>query len=89
MRLTAGELTILRELGECLNYNAYGDSLEDLHFHPAELYRRLRPYANPLQFAATDPAFNTLRQGLREDFAQAANLLAVCYPYGSGGTGKV
>jgi hypothetical protein len=74
LRLTAGELTMLRELGECLNYNAYGDSPEDLHFHPAELYRRLHPYANPLQFAASDPAFDRLREGLREDLAQTANL---------------
>ncbi len=74
LRLTAGELTILRELGECLNYNAYGDSPEDLHFHPAELYRRLHPYANPLEFTTSDPAFDRLREGLREDLAHTANL---------------
>ncbi len=27
----------LRELGECLNYNGYGERTEDLHFHPADL----------------------------------------------------
>jgi len=74
LRLTTGELAILRELGECLNYNAYGDTLEDLHFHPGELYRRLHRYANPLQFAVSDPAFDRLRGGFREDLAQTANL---------------
>ena len=55
----------LRALGECLNYNAYGDAVEDLHFLPAELYRRLRPSPIRCEFAAQDPAFQTLRAGYR------------------------
>ncbi len=69
--LTCDELTLLRALGECINYNAYGDSLEDLHFHPAELYRRLRPYSDPREFAARDPAFGMLREGYRADLSDA------------------
>jgi single-stranded DNA-specific DHH superfamily exonuclease len=69
---TTDELSTLRELGECLNYNAYGDAPEDLLFFPADLYRRLQPYVDPLQFATQDPAFERLRVGLREDFEQAA-----------------
>ena len=72
--LTRDELTLLRELGECINYNAYGDSPEDLHFHPAELYRRLRPYSDPREFAARDAAFGTLREGYRTDLAQASEV---------------
>jgi len=71
---TADEVATLRELGECLNYNAYGDAPEDLLFLPAELYRRLRPYVDPLQFAAQDPAFERLRAGLRADLEQAARI---------------
>lgn len=71
---TDNELAMLRELGECLNYNAYGDTLEDLHFSPAELYRRLHPYADPLEFAARDPAFQELRAALHEDFQHAAGI---------------
>jgi hypothetical protein len=74
---TADELETLRELGECLNYNAYGDAPEDLLFLPAELYRRLQPYADPLQFAAQDPAFQRLRAGLREDLEHAATIDAL------------
>jgi hypothetical protein len=69
---TADELSTLRELGECLNYNAYGDAPEDLLFLPQELYRRLQPYVDPLQFATLDPAFERLRAGLHEDFERAA-----------------
>ncbi|MGB1273316.1 MAG: DHH family phosphoesterase, partial [Luminiphilus sp.] len=29
----------LKQLGICVNYNAYGSQPEDLHFHPADLYR--------------------------------------------------
>ena len=72
LQITADELASLRELGECLNYNAYGNTPQDLHFHPAELYRRLQPYADPLQFIAHDPALKTLREGLREDLVHAA-----------------
>jgi hypothetical protein len=67
----AGQLDALRELGECLNYNGYGDSLEDLHFHPAELYRALHAYADPFAFIREAPQFSTLRQGYGADMAQA------------------
>ncbi|PWT71963.1 MAG: acetyltransferase [Proteobacteria bacterium] len=69
--LAPGQLELMQELGECINYNAYGDSLEDLYFHPAALYQRLRPYADPLKFAAQDDAFDTLRTGYRRDMEHA------------------
>jgi single-stranded DNA-specific DHH superfamily exonuclease len=72
--LTSGELALLRELGECINYNAYGDSPEDLHFHPAELYQRLRSFSDPREFAARDTAFGTLREGYHADLAEATEV---------------
>jgi len=72
--LSAGQLEALRELGECLNYNGYGDSLDDLHFHPAELYRRLRPYTDPFAFLREAPEFLTLRAGYADDMARARNI---------------
>jgi hypothetical protein len=73
--LSLAELGLLRELGESINYNAYGDSLEDLYFHPADLYRRLQPYSDPREFAAQDPAFGTLREGFRADLGHAAQVM--------------
>lgn len=64
-------LAALRELGECLNYNAYGDGLEDLYFHPAELYRRLHAYTDPFAFIREAPEFRTLRDGYAADMAAA------------------
>jgi hypothetical protein len=84
LNLTETQLTALRELGECLNYNAYGDSVEDLFFHPAELYRRLHGYADPFDFIATEPAFTTLKQGYTADMDLARALRAEwAYPAGS------
>ena len=74
LTLSAEQLTLLRELGECINYNAYGDAVEDLYFHPAELYRRLQPFSDPRDFAARDPIFDTLREGYQDDLAQAARI---------------
>ncbi len=74
--LATGQLDQLRALGECLNYNGYGESLEDLHFHPADLYRGLSNYADPFAFIQEAPQFQTLSQGYAADMALAAVLQA-------------
>lgn len=65
---------VLKDLGVALNYNGYGESLSDLHFHPAELHARMREYADPLAFAREDPAFARLREAYREDMARAVEV---------------
>ncbi len=37
----------LKELGTLINYNGYGSKVDDLHFHPAELYQALVQYTSP------------------------------------------
>ena len=69
--LSLPDCDVLRELGEALNYNAYGESLEDLHFHPAALYERMQPFLDPRAFARDDPAFGQLRTGYRQDLQSA------------------
>ncbi len=61
----------LKLLGECLNYNAYGSAAEELLFHPEDLHRRMLPYADPLAFAARDPAFPALDRARTEDLVRA------------------
>ncbi len=65
------DLGVLRELGILINYNSYGERVEDLHFAPAALFRTLAPYADPLAFAREDPAFERLQNGYRDDMALA------------------
>ncbi|WP_281188695.1 DHH family phosphoesterase [Vibrio harveyi] len=42
----------LKELGTLINYNGYGSKVDDLHFHPADLYQALKQYASPFDAIA-------------------------------------
>jgi hypothetical protein len=64
----------LEQLGIALNYNAYGESLADLHFDPAVLAEAMLPYADPLAFATDSPVFQRLWNGYETDMAEAARL---------------
>jgi hypothetical protein len=74
LRLDHTELARLHELGECLNYNAYGESVEDLHYHPADLYAAIRPYKDPRHFIFDEPVFNVLRAAYAEDLYRAGEI---------------
>jgi len=76
LNLSAGQLAQLQSLGECLNYNGYGETLDDLFYDPADLYRQLRPYADPFAFVAESPAYQTLKSGYQEDMARAVAVSA-------------
>ncbi|MGK2951976.1 MAG: acetyltransferase [Thiobacillus sp.] len=71
LNLSTNQLAQLQSLGECLNYNGYGETLDDLFFDPAELYRQLRPFTDPFGFIAESPAYQTLKAGYQEDMARA------------------
>jgi len=74
--LSADQLAQLQSLGECLNYNGYGDTLDDLFFDPADLYRQLRPFKDPFAFIAESPAYQTLKAGYQADMARAVAVSA-------------
>ena len=76
LKLPAGQLAQLQSLGECLNYNGYGETLDDLFFDPAELYRQLRPFADPFAFIAESPAYQILKTGYHDDMARAVSVSA-------------
>ncbi|KAB0489353.1 DHH family phosphoesterase [Pseudomonas vancouverensis] len=69
--LATAEVAALEELGLLLNYNAYGDSLADLHFDPVALAAELLPYSDPLAFALHSPSFVRLRAGYAVDMVAA------------------
>ena len=69
--LEESDLGRLRELGEALNYNAYGETTDDLHYHPAELYETLRHYADPRDFIGGEPVFEVLRDARLDDLDRA------------------
>ncbi len=69
--LDAAATARLAELGEALNYNAYGDDVADLPLHPAELRRAMARHADPLEFAAQSPHCARLLATCREDLERA------------------
>lgn len=71
------EVALLAELGELMNYNGYGDSEEDLHIAPADLYRAIAPYPDPFDFIARDGALARLREGFASDM-RAAEAIGPC-----------
>jgi hypothetical protein len=76
LNLSVDQLAQLQSLGECLNYNGYGETLDDLFFDPADLYRQMRPFADPFAFIAESPAYQMLKAGYQEDMARAVSVNA-------------
>ncbi len=70
-------LIALREMGESMNYNAYGESIEDLISPPQVLYRLIGPYADPLRCFAAEPVFEELRHGRSDDLERASHVRPV------------
>lgn len=64
----------LEALGVALNYNAYGETLADLHVPPAELAEEMLPYEDPLGFAQSSASYLRLAEGYREDMGKARSL---------------
>jgi len=75
-RLAVGHnlpLGSLDELGTLINYNGYGGSVDDLLFHPADLYREVSAFDTPMAFLdEKDNIFKALQQGFREDMASVS-----------------
>lgn len=67
----------LKRLGTLINYNGYGQSLQDLHYHPADLFRALLHYPSPFELMA-DPhsPYAFLDKAYEQDIAQVLALSA-------------
>ncbi|MDO9313574.1 MAG: hypothetical protein Q7T97_03385 [Burkholderiaceae bacterium] len=71
-RLGEQDRARLRQLGEALNYNAYGDDEGDVRIHPARLYETLVRYRDPLDLMASEPLADDLIAARRADLKVAA-----------------
>jgi hypothetical protein len=67
LAIDSARLTALRDLGEGLTYNAYGDSDADLIADPAVLYRSLLRCADPFRFMLTEAVFRQVSESRRQD----------------------
>lgn len=72
---TQEQTVLLQQLGECINYNAYGESISDLHYPPEEVARRMMPYRSPFEFAQCEDIFRRLQIGYAQDVRRAQAVL--------------
>ena len=73
LALSSGKLEQLESLGIYLNYNGYGASLDDLYFHPADLFKHTSRHQSAFGFMQEDAeTFQTLESGYHQDMAKAA-----------------
>lgn len=66
----------LEQLGQVLNYNAYGEQIDDLHVAPDRLYETLHQFAEPLDFIVEAPEYRLLVDSYRSDTAQMGSVTA-------------
>lgn len=68
----------LKELGTLINYNGYGREVSDLHFDPAELYKKLLKYRSPFD-VIDDPTspFYVLQKAYAEDWSLVESLIPI------------
>lgn len=76
LNLSAGQLQQLRQLGICINYNAYGESINDLHFAPDALFKLLYGYPSPFEFISDNAeVFQALIDGYAADMERAFSIM--------------
>lgn len=78
--LTESQTNQLQELGELFNYNGYGVVIEDLHYHPADLYKAVKPYKDPFAFIKNSNELTALRNGYQEDIDAVMQLKQLKIP---------
>ena len=70
--LSKEQQALLKELGIYINYNGYGSSVDDLHFHPAQLLEKLTSYSNPFDLINEDDSvFHQLKKAYLADMNKA------------------
>lgn len=82
--LDVQQTSALRDLGICLNYNAYGGALAELNVDPALLYKSLHRYRDPFEFMQKDAHYRRLRTARDQDL-DAASQFATQLPADTGG----
>ena len=71
--LGEAELSQLQQLGICLNYNGYGFELDDLLYHPADLFALMQPFDDPMAFIENEPGYADLLAQYEDDMRRAGS----------------
>lgn len=70
--LATEETKRIASLGEAINYNAYGETIDDLHISPDQLYLRLSPFHSPFDFMENDTIAHELIELMQSDMSIAS-----------------
>ena len=76
--LQADQTQQLYTLGNLLNYNAYGEHVDDLTISPQALYQDLHQYHDPFDFIANASNYTLLSDAYREDMAMLDEIRPTC-----------
>lgn len=76
LALKQAQIDALRDLGECLNYNAYGDDEADLVVPPVKVYHTVHQYTSPFELIRSEPLIAKLKAAQREDLEAAERVIA-------------
>ena len=71
------QLADLARIGRNMNYNAYGDRVEDLHYSPETLLAAIQDFADPLRFLVSSNIISRLENGFNADLALLNRVIAV------------
>ncbi|MEY8871489.1 hypothetical protein AB9G23_03465 [Francisella philomiragia] len=66
LKLKSEQKAQLKELGVLINYNGYGSTIDDLYYHPADLYHELMKYETPFDVIADTKSSFLTKLGLDE-----------------------
>jgi nanoRNase/pAp phosphatase (c-di-AMP/oligoRNAs hydrolase) len=68
--LSSEELAILKDIGETINYNGYGEKLSDLAVEPKMVYLDLLKFDSPFEFAKHSEVFAKIKKQMIDDAQQ-------------------
>ncbi|MGL5108223.1 MAG: DHH family phosphoesterase [Vibrio ordalii] len=76
--LNSAQAEQLKNLGTLINYNGYGETVEQLHYHPADLYQALLVYPSPFDLMKDNNSpFYRLQQAYQQDMQLAQSLAPI------------
>jgi hypothetical protein len=63
----------LKEVGETLNYNGYGNEELDLTAHPKDVYIDLKEYESPFEYRIKSETYNKIHTHMKSDEAELSS----------------
>jgi len=63
----------LKEIGETLNYNGYGNEESDLTVHPKDVYLDIKDYESPFQYREKSEVYNKIFTQMKSDESELSS----------------